>query len=198
LDCTFKAQFMSRPFFILLPIALMGIVILVMAVIMVIRYVRVGPNRVLIVSGRVHPLPDGTRRGFRIVKGGGTFVLPVIEKAEALSLEVLTIEMPKCRARAANGASLDADCVAQVKIKGDDASIVAAAEHFLSKNEAEMRNLVRPILEKHLRAIAGSLNMEEISRDLEACAARTQEAASGDLANMGLGLVGFTIRPGRY
>ena len=36
--------------------------------------------------------PDGTEntRGFRVVKGGGTFVLPVVEKIDILSLELLT------------------------------------------------------------------------------------------------------------
>jgi flotillin len=189
---------MNHHYILVLPLAAALFVTFVFAAILLLRYTQVGPNRVLIVSGRLYQLPDGTRRGFRIVKGGGTFVLPVIEKAEALSLEVLTIEMPKWKARTANGASWEGDCVAQVKIQGDDASIVAAAEHFLSKNEAEMKNLVRPILEKHLRAIVGGLNLEEISRDLEACAAGAQAAASGDLANMGLSLVSFTIRPGRF
>ena len=32
-------------------------------------------------------------RGFRIVKGGGTFVIPVIEKVDLLSLELLTIDV---------------------------------------------------------------------------------------------------------
>ncbi len=66
-------------------------VVVIFAAIWASRYVRVGPNRVLIVSGRQHVRPDGTRRGFRIVRGGGTFVIPVIEKADSLSLEVLNI-----------------------------------------------------------------------------------------------------------
>jgi len=77
---------MKSIFIILLPLALFVLVTFVFAVIWAIRYTKVGPNRVLIVSGRVYQLPDGTRRGFRIVKGGGTFVMPVIEKAQALSL----------------------------------------------------------------------------------------------------------------
>jgi len=175
----------------------MVLVVVIFAAVWASRYVRVGPNRVLIVSGRQHQLPDGTRRGFRIVKGGGTFVVPVIEKADALSLEVFSIELPKWKVPSANGVPVPVDCVAQVKIKGDDASILAAAEHFLSKNEGEMKNIVRPVLEKHLRASLGSLSAEEIDRDLAACAARVEAAASPDLGNLGLGLVSFTLRPVR-
>jgi uncharacterized membrane protein YqiK len=53
-------------------------------------------------------------------------------------LEVLTIEMLKSKAQAAGARALEADCVAQVKINSDDVSIVAAAEHFLSKSQAEV------------------------------------------------------------
>ena len=61
------------------------------------RYTKVGPNQVLVISGRKHRMvdPDGTARdvGFRIVKGGGVFVWPVYEKVDILSLELLTIDV---------------------------------------------------------------------------------------------------------
>ncbi|MCS7337857.1 MAG: hypothetical protein NZ739_06415, partial [Verrucomicrobiae bacterium] len=55
------------------------------------RYVKVGPNEVLVISGRKRKVvdPDGTVRtvGYRIVKGGGAFVWPVFEKVDVLKLE---------------------------------------------------------------------------------------------------------------
>ena len=61
------------------------------------RYTKVGPNEVLIVSGINQKVVDSTGRertvGFRIKKGGGTFVWPVFEKAEILSLELMTIDV---------------------------------------------------------------------------------------------------------
>ena len=181
-----------------IPLVVVGLVMVIVlfAAIWASRYVRVGPNRVLIVSGRLHQLPDGTRRGFRIVRSGGTFVIPVVEKADALSLEVFSVEMPKLRVRT-TGAPVEVDYLAQIKIKGDEASILAAAEHFLSKDEAAMKNIVSPVLERHLRTILAGFNVDDIDRDLEACAARVGAAASRDLGNMGLGIVNLTIRPVR-
>ena len=54
------------------------------------RYTKVGPNEVMVISGRQHRTPDGRPVGFRVVKGGGTFVWPIFEKADILSLELLT------------------------------------------------------------------------------------------------------------
>src|ERR1017187_8489801 len=61
-------------------VAVVGILIVVFLfmAIWASRYTKVGPNQVLVFSGRKRKYiePDGSvvTRGFRIVKGGGTFV----------------------------------------------------------------------------------------------------------------------------
>ena len=61
--------------------------------------------------------------GFRIVKGGGTFVLPVLEKVDMLSLELLTIDVQTPEVYTSKGVPVKVDGVAQIKVKGDDISI---------------------------------------------------------------------------
>jgi len=185
---------MNPQYLILLAVAGIMVVMFLFVAIWANRYVKVGPNQVLVVSGRRRLLPDGRYAGFRFVRGGGTFVLPVIEKAEVLSLEVVSIEMPKLKVRTAQGVAVEVDCLAQIKIKGEDMSILAAAEHFLSKSAVEIKNVVRPILEKHLRTNLGSKSIEEIGQDLERCAARVQDASSADLGKMGLSVISLTIQ----
>lgn len=183
--------------YIIIAVAAMMVVIFIFAAICASRYVKVGPNQVLIVSGRKVQLPDGTFAGFRIVKGGGTFVWPIIERVDVLSLEVTTIEMPRSRAQTAGGRAIEADCIAQIKINSEDASIVAAAEHFLNKSQPEIKNIVRPVLEKHLSEVLGSSSIEETIQNPAACAARVQTSAAADLGKMGLSLISFTIRNAR-
>ncbi|MHC4820484.1 MAG: flotillin family protein, partial [Planctomycetota bacterium] len=64
-----------------------------LAVVFASRYTKVGPNQVLVISGMKRKVETGERIGFRIVRGGGTFVLPVLEKVDFLSLELMTIEV---------------------------------------------------------------------------------------------------------
>ena len=162
------------------------------------RYTKVGPNEVLVVSGRRHRYadPDGTvrTRGFRIVKGGGTFVIPVVEKIDVLSLELLTIDVQTPEVYTSKGVPVKVDGVAQIKVKGDDISIATAAEQFLSKDTAAIMNIATQTLEGHLRAILGTMTVEEIYQNRDAFASKVQEVAAGDMANMGLGIVSFTIR----
>lgn len=162
------------------------------------RYTKVGPNQVLIISGRKHKIadPDGTMRevGFRVVKGGGVFVYPVLEKVDILSLELLTIDVQTPEVYTSKGVPVKVDGVAQTKVKGDDISISTAAEQFLSKGVDDIKNIAMQTLEGHLRAILGTMTVEEIYQNRDAFAQKVQEVAAGDMANMGLTIVSFTIR----
>jgi flotillin len=162
------------------------------------RYTKVGPNQVLVISGRKHRItdPDGNARdvGFRIVKGGGVFVWPVFEKVDILSLELLTIDVQTPEVYTSKGVPVKVDGVAQVKVKGDDISISTAAEQFLSKGVDEIKNIATQTLEGHLRAILGTMTVEDIYQNRDAFASKVQEVAAGDMANMGLTIISFTIR----
>jgi flotillin len=162
------------------------------------RYTKVGPNQVLVISGRKHRMidPDGTARevGFRVVKGGGVFVWPVYEKVDILSLELLTIDVQTPEVYTSKGVPVRVDGVAQIKVKGDDVSIATAAEQFLSKATEDIKNIAMQTLEGHLRAILGTMTVEDIYQNRDAFASKVQEVAAGDMANMGLGIVSFTIR----
>jgi flotillin len=158
------------------------------------RYTKVGPNQVLIISGRKRIAEDGTPQGFRVVKGGGTFVWPVFEKVDILSLELLTIDVQTPEVYTSKGVPVKVDGVAQIKVKGDDVSIRTASEQFLGKAVDEVRNIATQTLEGHLRAILGTMTVEEIYQNRDAFASKVQEVAAGDTANMGLTIVSFTIR----
>jgi flotillin len=174
------------------------VLLLIVIAIFLSRYTKVGPNQVLVVSGRKHRMaePDGTAtvRGFRIVKGGGTFVIPVVEKVDILSLELLTIDVQTPEVYTSKGVPVRVDGVAQIKVKGDDISIATAAEQFLSKPVDEIKNIATQTLEGHLRAILGTMTVEDIYQNRDAFASKVQEVAAGDMANMGLSIVSFTIR----
>jgi len=162
------------------------------------RYTKVGPNEVLVISGRDHTVKtaDGraTRVGFRIVRGGGVFVYPVVERVDILSLELMTIDVKTPEVYTLQGVPIMVDGVAQVKVRGDDVSIRTAAEQFLSKSQADIMNVALQTLEGHLRAILGTMTVEEVFKNRETFAGRVQEVAATDMANMGLAIVSFTIR----
>src|SRR5205085_8311566 len=77
-----------------------GAIVFVVALIGIYKgmYRKVGPNEVLVISGRKGDyVEDGHgerhRLGFRIVKGGGSLVHPILERVEVMSLELITLDI---------------------------------------------------------------------------------------------------------
>jgi flotillin len=92
------------------------------------------------------------------------------------------------------GVSINIDGVAQVKIKGEDEAIRTAAERFLGRTEEQIKSIALQTVEGHLRAIVGTLSVEDIYKNRDVFAQKVQEVSAGDLANMGLGIDSFTVR----
>jgi flotillin len=162
------------------------------------RLKKVGPNEVLVISGRgerrVTTVEGEVRRRYRIVTGGSAFIWPVLERVDILSLELMTIEVRTEEVYTVKGVPVTVDGVAQIKIGSDDVSIATAAERFLSKTRAEILHVAHETLAGHLRAILGTLTVEEIYRERDKFAQQVQETSGPDLANMGLSIDSFVIK----
>ena len=175
------------------------VVLIVAGIVWAMRYTKVGPNQVLIVVGRprrtVDPVTGGrTVTGYRLVKGGGTFVHPVRERAYQLSLELTTLDVHAKDAYSSQGVRVSVDAVAQIKIGGAGALIERAAEQFLGRPREDIARVAFETLEGHLRAVTGTLTLEEIYLQRDRLASAVREVARDDLAAMGLEVISFTVR----
>ncbi|WP_119072191.1 flotillin family protein [Aggregatilinea lenta] len=159
------------------------------------RVRKVGPNEVLVISGRKRRNPEtGEVEPYRIVKGGRAFIWPVLERVDTLSLELMTIEVVTDDVYTIQGVAITLEGVAQIKVASDDVSIRTAAERFLSKSRAEIINVAHETLAGHLRAIIGTLTVEQIYRERDVFAQSVQDVSGSDLSNMGLGIDTFVIK----
>lgn len=146
---------------------------------------KVGPNEVLVVSGRGK---------VRFVTGGADMVVPLFHTWNSLSLEVMTLDVTTPEVYTSQGVPVIVDGVAQIKVRKDEASLLAAAERFLGKKADEIARIALETVQGHLRAILGTLTVEDIYKNRDEFAQKVQEISAGDLANMGLGIDSFTIR----
>lgn len=155
------------------------------------RYRKVGPNDALIISGG-----RGSKgRGFRIVRGGGTFVVPFLEEAKSLSLEVMTIHVHTPEVYTLRGVPVQVDGIAQIKVDSSDENLIAtAAEQFLGRSQDDVKNVALQTIEGHLRAILGTMEVEDIYKDREQFSSNVAKVSTGDFRNMGLKIVSFTLR----
>merc|ERR1719373_1506104 len=92
------------------------------------------------------------------------------------------------------GVPLTVTGVAQVKIMKDKQFLGIAAEQFLGKKEHEIKSTVLQTLEGHLRAILGTLTVEEVYKDRDQFASLVREVAAPDVGRMGIEVLSFTIK----
>merc|ERR1712088_1278282 len=94
----------------------------------------------------------------------------------------------------AQGVPLTVTGVAQVKIMKNADLLQTASEQFLGKKEHEIKSTVLQTLEGHLRAILGTLTVEEVYKDRDQFASLVREVASPDVGRMGIEVLSFTIK----
>merc|ERR1719282_2016738 len=92
------------------------------------------------------------------------------------------------------GVPLTVTGVAQVKIMKDDKFLGIAAEQFLGKKEDEIVETILQTLEGHLRAILGTLTVEEVYKDRDQFANLVRDIAKPDVGKMGIEILSFTIK----
>merc|ERR1719273_1521650 len=92
------------------------------------------------------------------------------------------------------GVPLTVTGVAQVKIMKNPELLHTASEQFLGKKEHEIKSTVLQTLEGHLRAILGTLTVEEVYKDRDQFANLVREIAKPDVGKMGIEILSFTIK----
>src|SRR5918995_7390432 len=162
------------------------------------NYIKVPPSTVAIFYGRKHTLIDdkGNRStvGFRVVRGGAALRVPVLEQVAYLSLNIISIPLRIQRAYTKEGVAVTVEAVANVKIAGDDVSLRGASERFLGMPGEQIKGVIFQTLEGHLRAILGTLTVEEINADRQAFAQKMTDEAAVDLKRMGVNIDILTIQ----
>jgi len=175
---------------LLIPVIVLAVLLSVLIAVWLFsrNYIKVSPNAAAVFSGRKRRLADGREVGYRIVKGGAALRIPLLEKVDYLSLNLLTIPLEIRRAYTVKGVPVSVKAVANVKIKSDEVSLQAAAERFLGMTLAEVQKVIFQTLEGHLRAILGTLTVEEINNDRQSFAQKLTSEAAADLERMGIGV----------
>src|SRR3954464_5047642 len=175
---------MSQDVFVIAGLAVVAILALTTAIARLYR--KAGPHEAIIVYGM---------RGTRIVKGGGTVIVPMVETSRQLSLQLMSFDVaPEQDLYTRQGVAVTVEAVAQIKVKSDPESIRTAAEQFLTKTPAEREGLIRLVMEGHLRGIIGQLTVEEIVKQPEMVGERMRSTCAEDMNKMGLEVISFTIK----
>jgi flotillin len=176
-------------------VVLIALIILLLAV----QYRKVGPNEVLIISGgrkRTITAIDGTKQkiGYRCRLGGGTLVLPFLERVDSLPMEVITLNVKTPEVLTHGGVPILAEASAQIKIGSSDAAVYQAAEQFLGLGKDGIRDVATSVVEGKMREVVGTMTVEQIYRGRQDFSAKVVQAIKADFEKMGLVMLSFSLK----
>ena len=150
-------------------------------------YVKAPPNRAYIISGM--------RKRKKILIGRAGFRLPLIERLDKLSLDVMQVDIKTSEAIPTNEfINVTVDGVANIKISSNPALLEKAAEALLGMDQRQLIFLVTQVLEGNMREIVGSVGLKEMVQERQVVAEKIKENAIPDMEKLGIEIVNFNIQ----
>lgn len=173
-------------------------------------YRKAPPTEAIVVTGFGLSRP-------KVVSGKGTFVLPVLQRADRLNMRLLKIDVktPETGVKSKNGVSLWIDSVVTIQVYSENSTVLeeeikasglgnakeyiksrqqAAISNFLGMNEASINDKVNDVLQGNLREIVSDMTVDQILTNRKQMAVSVIENARPDLAKMGLEVVTFNVQ----
>jgi flotillin len=146
------------------------------------------PNRVAVISGRNRVLPDGRTVGYRVIKGGRTLRIPVLEKVDYMDLNTIPIDVSVSNAYSKGAIPLDVQGVANIKVSSNEGILENSVERFLGRPSQYIQQIAKENLEANLRGVLSTLTPEEVNEDRLKFAQTLIDEADDDIKTLGLEL----------
>ncbi len=145
------------------------------------------PNEALIISGLgAHGEASAEdSRGFKIVVGRGTAVLPGFQTVRRLPLGTKSTGLI-VNAVSNQSIPLTVKGIVAFKVGDDQGSIRNAARRFLEQKDELMLSTIHELFAGHLRAIVGGMSVEDMLHNREELTANIRSSLADDLGKLGL------------
>ncbi len=146
------------------------------------------PNRVAVISGRKRTLSDGRTVGYRILKGGRTLRIPLIERVAWMDLNTIPLEVAVTNAYSKGAIPLNVMGIANVKVSSGEGLLENAAERFLHVDHSQIGKIAKETLEANLRGVLATMSPEEVNEDRLKFSHQLIDEADDDIKTLGLEL----------
>lgn len=131
----------------------------------------------------------------RSVSGKGTFVIPLLQRVDTLSLGAVQVQLTTENEIPTQDAILIHACaVANFQIGQTPELIETASKNYLNMDKEEMTRQVTEVMLGKMREVIGQMDLKELMRDRESFNAKVFDGSKDDLANLGLELRTFNVQ----
>lgn len=150
-------------------------------------YKQAPPNKAMVITS-----PWGTKT----ISGKGAFVIPIIQRADYMSLENIKCDFKsRDEIPTKDAINILVDAIANVAISTDPELLKIASSKFLGYSTNDICDIITPVLEGNIREIISQFNLKDIIQgDKKMFAEKVMENVTPNLHDLGLELTTFNIQ----
>jgi len=152
------------------------------------QYKRCPSNRILVIFGKV-----GEGKTAKCIRGGGSFVIPLIQGYQFLSLEPMNLNVPLSGALSKTNIRVNVPANFTLGIGTQPHVLQNAAERLLGLTSAHIQDLAKEIIFGQLRLVVATLTIEEINQDREMFLNLIAKNLDTELHKIGLEVINVNI-----
>lgn len=172
----------------LLPVIIpVAAVVIFIAVMFAMGYVKAAPDRAIIISG--------LRKKPKVLIGKAGVKLPFFERKDTLIIKQISVDIKT------NGyiptkdfIGINVDAIAKIRVKTDEEGIALAMKNFLNMSEDEIGRALSDSLQGNMREIIGTIDLKSICTERKQFGDQVQDKAQKDMNALGIEIISCNIQ----
>ncbi len=172
---------------ILMRVIPVAVILLILALIFLLGYVKAPPDQAYIISG--------LKKESKVLIGRAGIRVPFLERMDKLYLGQMTVDIKTEQSvPTSDFINVNVDAVAKVRISPHAEGIKLAAKNFLNKRPDEITRDLQDSLQGNMREIIGTLSLKEINTDRDSFSDQVMQKASKDMDKLGIEILSCNIQ----
>lgn len=164
-------------------IAIIAIVVLIFISIVASSYKKVASNEALVIWGA------GIKDGYKIKKGGASFVIPGLQQSEVLSFTPMVTQIDINDIRSKERVGVNIGTTFTLAVGSSDELLKIAAQKLLELDADEIIGQSQEIIEGQLRAIVVNMDLDELDSSRKSFEDQIESNTAHELAKLGIELI---------
>lgn len=162
-------------------------VVLLLAVLLFISYVKAPPSNAFIISG--------LSKEPRVLIGSGGFRIPFFERLDVVYLGQISVDIKTdVSVPTKDFINVDVDAIAKVRVTPTSEGTRLAAKNFLNMTPQQITEQLKESLQGNMREIIGTLELKPLNTDRDGFSDQVMTKASPDMAKLGIEIISCNIQ----
>lgn len=162
-------------------------VIVLLAVVLFVSYVKAPPSNAYIISG--------LSKEPRVLIGRGGFRIPFFERLDQVYLGQISVDIKTdVSVPTKDFINVDVDAIAKVRVTPTSEGTRLAAKNFLNMTPYQITEQLKESLQGNMREIIGTLELKPLNNDRDGFSDQVMKKASPDMAKLGIEIISCNIQ----